>query len=274
MSETVYKIARATEWEAAEEAGVFLGSPDDRRDGYIHLSSLAQLRQTYQKHFDGERDLLLVAIDATRLRHRLRWETSRSGEQFPHLYGPLDLPDIESVAAIAFDRDGQMILPEETGMQKITPFLWFDTQAEEAANFYVSIFKNSKIKSIDRYGEAGARAARREKGSVMTVAFELDGQEFVAINGGPQFRFNEAVSFVVNCSSQDEIDYYWDKLSAGGDEKAQQCGWLKDKYGVSWQVVPTIIRKLLQDPGKSEKLMAAVLRMKKIDLGQLKRATA
>jgi len=274
MSETVYKIARAAEWESAQEAGVYLGSPDDRRDGYVHLSSAAQLRGTYEKHFAGERDLLLVAIDAARLRHRLRWEVSPSGERFPHLYGPLELPEIDSVTAIAFDRNGQAIFPVETVMQKITPFLWFDTQAEEAANFYVSIFKNAKIASVARYGEAGARASGREKGTVMTVAFELDGQEFVALNGGPHFRFNEAVSFVVNCSSQEEIDYYWQRLSEGGDPKAQQCGWLKDKYGVSWQVVPTIIRELLQDPKKSEKLMEAVLRMKKIDIEQIKQAAA
>ena len=137
----------------------------------------------------------------------------------------------------------------QTNMQRITPFLWFDSQAEEAASFYASIFKNSKIVSITRYGEEGAQASGRPKGTVMTVAFQLDGQEFVALNGGPYFKFTEAISFVVNCESQDEVDYYWEKLSEGGDEKAQQCGWLKDKYGVSWQIVPRPSGRLLSDSG-------------------------
>lgn len=156
-------------------------------------------------------------------------------------------------------------------MQKITPFLWFDTQAEEAANFYTSIFGNSKIVSVARYGEEGARASGRPKGSAMTVAFQLDGQDFVALNGGPHFKFTEATSFVVNCETQEEVDHYWEKLAAGGDEKAQQCGWLKDKYGLSWQIVPVAMIKMLQDkdPKKSGRVMAAMLKMKKIDIGTL-----
>jgi predicted 3-demethylubiquinone-9 3-methyltransferase (glyoxalase superfamily) len=132
-------------------------------------------------------------------------------------------------------------------MQKITPFLWFDNQAEEAANFYASIFKNSKVGHVARYDEAGARASGRPKGTAMTVAFQLEGQDFVALNGGPHFKFTEAVSFVVNCKTQKEVDHYWEKLSAGGDEKAQQCGWLKDKYGLSWQIVPVVLFEMLQE---------------------------
>ncbi|MGE5242195.1 MAG: VOC family protein, partial [Bacteroidota bacterium] len=131
-------------------------------------------------------------------------------------------------------------------MQKITPFLWFDGKAEEAANFYTSIFKNSKIVSVARYGDEAAKASGMPKGTAMTVAFELDGQKFVALNGGPHFKFTEAVSFVVNCQTQEEVDHYWENLSAGGDEKAQQCGWLKDKYGLSWQIVPTVMVEMLQ----------------------------
>jgi predicted 3-demethylubiquinone-9 3-methyltransferase (glyoxalase superfamily) len=159
-------------------------------------------------------------------------------------------------------------------IQKITPFLWFDNQAEEAVSFYTSIFRNSKIVSIARYGEAAAEASGRPKGSVMIVAFQLEGQEFVALNGGPHFKFTEAISFVVNCRSQEEVDYYWEKLSGGGDEKAQQCGWLKDKYGVSWQIVPTVLGELLNDPDaeKSQRVMKAMLQMKKIDIKSLKRA--
>jgi len=133
-------------------------------------------------------------------------------------------------------------------MQKITPFLWFDSQAEEAVETYISIFKNSRIVSVTRYDEAGAQAAGRPKGTAMTVAFQLEGQSFVALNGGPHFKFTEAISFVVDCETQDEIDHYWEKLSEGGDEKAQQCGWLKDKYGLSWQIVPRVLGKLLSDP--------------------------
>src|SRR5262245_29088041 len=123
-------------------------------------------------------------------------------------------------------------------MQKITPFLWFENQAEDAAKFYASIFKNSSVGHISRYGKEGHEIHGREAGSVMTVQFVLEGEEFTAINGGPHFKFNDAVSFVVSCDSQEEVDYYWNKLTAGGDERAQQCGWLKDRYGLSWQVVP------------------------------------
>lgn len=159
-------------------------------------------------------------------------------------------------------------------MQKITPFLWFDTQAEEAANFYASVFKNSKIVSVARYGDEAAKASGRPEGSAMTVAFELEGQKFVALNGGPHFKFTEAVSFVVNCQTQKEVDHYWEKLSAGGDEKAQQCGWLKDKYGLSWQIVPTVLVEMLQDknPEKSERVMQALLKMKKLDIKTLQQA--
>lgn len=159
-------------------------------------------------------------------------------------------------------------------MQKITPCLWFDDNAEEAVNFYIYIFKNSKVLSITRYGEAGAEVSGRPKGTVMTVEFEINGQEFIALNGGPVFKFNEAISFVVNCGSQDEVDYYWEKLSEGGDEKAQQCGWLKDKYGLSWQIVPTALGKMLNDPDpvKSERVMKAMLQMKKLDIETLKQA--
>jgi len=153
-------------------------------------------------------------------------------------------------------------------MQKITPFLWFDNQAEEAAKFYTSIFKNSKIKSISRYGDAGPGP----KGQVMVVAFELAGQEFLALNGGPQFKFTEAVSMMVNCETQEEVDYYWDKLSAGG--QIIECGWLKDKYGFPWQVTPVILNEMLQDkdPAKSQRVMKAMLQMKKIDIPTLKKS--
>jgi predicted 3-demethylubiquinone-9 3-methyltransferase (glyoxalase superfamily) len=156
--------------------------------------------------------------------------------------------------------------------QKITPFLWFDTQAEDAVNFYVSIFRNSKIRSIARYDEEAAKASGRPKGSVMTVAFELNGQEFVALNGGPLFKFTEAISFVVNCETQEEVDHFWEKLSAGGQEV--QCGWLKDRFGVLWQVVPTVLVEMLQDedPLKARRVMGAMLKMKKIDVEALKRA--
>lgn len=157
-------------------------------------------------------------------------------------------------------------------MQKITPCLWFDDQAEEAAKFYVSIFKNSKVKSITRYGEAGAQASRRPKGSVMTVTFEIEGQEFVALNGGPLFKFTEAISLMVKCEIQKEIDDMWEKLSQGGEKGP--CGWLKDKYGLSWQIVTPGIDEMLndKDANKSERVMAAVLTMGKIDLARLKQA--
>jgi predicted 3-demethylubiquinone-9 3-methyltransferase (glyoxalase superfamily) len=157
-------------------------------------------------------------------------------------------------------------------LQRITPFLWFDHQAEEAVRFYVSIFKNSSIQSIARYDDEAARASGRPKGSVMTVAFELDGQKFTALNGGPLFKFTEAISFVVNCETQEEVDHFWEKLSAGGQEI--QCGWLKDRFGVSWQVVPTVLSEMLQDkdPETSKRVMAALLKMKKIRIEALKKA--
>ena len=151
-------------------------------------------------------------------------------------------------------------------MQKITPCLWFDDKAEEAAKFYVSIFKNSKLGKIARYGEAGAEVSGRPKGSVMTVTFQLDGQEFMGLNGGPQFKFTEAISLVVNCKTQQEVDEMWEKLSAGGEKGV--CGWLKDKYGLSWQLVPTVVEKMFQDKDakKSERVMKALLHMKKLDI--------
>lgn len=160
--------------------------------------------------------------------------------------------------------------------QKIAPCLWFDDQAEEAAKFYTAIFPNSKIVTIARYGEAGHEIHGRPAGSVMTVAFELAGQAFTALNGGPVFKFNEAISFQVYCESQKEVDYYWEKLAAGGDKNAQQCGWLKDKYGLSWQVVPTALLDMINDPDyeKSQRTMAAMLQMKKIDIEKLKQAYA
>jgi predicted 3-demethylubiquinone-9 3-methyltransferase (glyoxalase superfamily) len=161
-------------------------------------------------------------------------------------------------------------------IQRIAPCLWFDHQAEEAAKFYVSIFKNSKIIRVARYGKAGQEIHKRPVGSVMTVEFELDGQPFTALNGGPVFTFNEAVSLQVNCDNQEEVDYYWDKLSNGGDPRAQQCGWLKDKYGLSWQVVPTVLPEMLKDheSQKAQRAMEAMLRMKKIDIRELERAVA
>ena len=156
-------------------------------------------------------------------------------------------------------------------MQKISPFLWFDDQAEEAVNFYTSIFKNSKILNVTRYGEVGPGP----KDSVMTVAFQLEGQEFMALNGGPHFKFTEAISFVLKCKTQEEVDDLWEKLSEGGGEKIQ-CGWLKDKYGVSWQIVPTILGEMISDPNraKSQRVMEAMLKMKKIEIEGLKRAYA
>jgi predicted 3-demethylubiquinone-9 3-methyltransferase (glyoxalase superfamily) len=153
-------------------------------------------------------------------------------------------------------------------MRKITPMLWFDNQAEEAANFYVSIFKNSKLGKIARYGDSGPGP----KGSVMTVAFELDGQHFTALNGGPMFKFTEAVSFVVHCKTQDEVDHMWNRLSEGGT--TQQCGWLKDKYGLSWQIVPDALIELAtdSDPKKSQRVMQAMMQMVKIDIGKLRQA--
>lgn len=156
-------------------------------------------------------------------------------------------------------------------MQKINPCLWFDGQAEEAAHFYTTIFGNSSIKKISRYGKAGFEFHGQPEGSVMTVEFELNGQTFTALNGGPTFKFNEAISFQVFCKTQDEVDYYWNRLSEGGDEQAQQCGWLKDKFGVSWQIVPEVLGELLGNPDseKSQKTMQAMLQMKKIDITKL-----
>jgi predicted 3-demethylubiquinone-9 3-methyltransferase (glyoxalase superfamily) len=152
-------------------------------------------------------------------------------------------------------------------MQRITPFLWFDKEAEEAANFYVSIFKNSKITGMSRYGDSGPGP----KGTVMVVTFELDGQAFTALNGGPRFKFDEAISFVVNCKDQKEIDYYWGKLTSGGGKEVQ-CGWLTDKYGLSWQIVPSMIAELMADPQGGNRVMKEILGMVKIDLEKLKKA--
>ena len=156
--------------------------------------------------------------------------------------------------------------------QKITPFLWFNTQAQEAVNFYLSIFKDAKIINTTRYGEAGAEISRMVKGSIMTIAFELYGQEFIALNGGPQFKFTEAISFIINCDTQEEIDELWEKLSEGGEKGP--CGWLKDKYGFSWQVVPSMLDAMLQDenPEKSERVMSAILQMGKFDIKKLQEA--
>ena len=161
-------------------------------------------------------------------------------------------------------------------LQPITPCLWFDNQAEEAARYYIGIFKNSKITAISRYGEAGREVHGQPAGTVMTVAFELNGQPFTALNGGPVFTFNEAISFQVMCRTQEEVDHYWDKLSEGGDKNAQQCGWLKDRYGVSWQVVPTVLIEMMSDPDqeKSGRAMQAMLQMKKLDFAELVRAFA
>jgi predicted 3-demethylubiquinone-9 3-methyltransferase (glyoxalase superfamily) len=157
--------------------------------------------------------------------------------------------------------------------QRISPCLWFADEAEDAARFYTGIFKNSRITSISRYGEAGFEIHHRPAGSVMTVAFELDGLPFTALNGGPVFQFNEAISLQVLCATQEEIDYYWEQLSAGGDPKAQQCGWLKDRYGLSWQVIPASMNELFGDPASpgARRAMETMLRMKKIDIAELRR---
>ena len=161
-------------------------------------------------------------------------------------------------------------------IQRISPCLWFDNQAEEAAKFYASVFKNSKIVLVTRYTSAGQEIHKKPAGSVMTVEFELDGQSFTALNGGPDFKFTEAVSLQVNCKTQDEIDYYWDALSKGGDPQAQQCGWLKDGYGLSWQVVPVKLIELFKDheSARAQRAMTAMLRMKKLDIAELERAAA
>jgi predicted 3-demethylubiquinone-9 3-methyltransferase (glyoxalase superfamily) len=157
-------------------------------------------------------------------------------------------------------------------IQKITPCLWYDDKAEEAANFYISLFTNSKIGEVARYDDAAAKASGRPSGSVMVIEFELEGQKFVALNGGPHFKFTEAISFVVNCETQEEVDKFWEKLSEGGEES--QCGWLKDKYGLSWQIVPVVLTEMLKDkdPAKSKRVMEAMLQMKKIDIPTLKQA--
>ncbi|MEK4011712.1 VOC family protein [Peribacillus sp. FSL M8-0224] len=159
-------------------------------------------------------------------------------------------------------------------IQKITTNLWFDSQAEEAAKFYTSIFENSKIGTITSYGNEGNQIHGKTVGSVMTVEFELEGQTFVALNGGPQFKFTEAISFIIHCEDQKELDYYWGKLSEGGDEKAQVCGWLKDQFGVSWQIIPENLTEMVNDsnPEKSERMMKALLQMKKIDIKTLEHA--
>lgn len=158
--------------------------------------------------------------------------------------------------------------------QRITPFLWFDNQAEEAVNFYTSGFKNSKIRTIARYTGEGAKASGQPEGTVMTVAFTLDGQDFTAINGGPVFKFTEAISFVINCENQEEVDHFWNKLTEGGQEV--QCGWLKDKYGLSWQVVPRQLIELMSGPDKGQagRVMGAMLKMKKIDIKELEDAAS
>jgi predicted 3-demethylubiquinone-9 3-methyltransferase (glyoxalase superfamily) len=160
-------------------------------------------------------------------------------------------------------------------VQRISPCLWFDHQAEEAAAFYTGIFRGRVLK-VSRYGEAGSEVHGRPAGSVMTVAFEIEGQTFTALNGGPIFKFNEAVSFQVNCETQQEIDHYWERLSQGGDPNAQQCGWLKDRFGLSWQVVPAVLPRMLADPdaGKAGRVMNAMLKMKKIEIPALERAYA
>ena len=160
--------------------------------------------------------------------------------------------------------------------QRISPCLWLDDQAEEAARFYAGIFRNSRIVAVTRYGSAGFEIHGRPAGSVMTVVFELDGQSFTALNGGPVFTFTEAISLQVHCATQEEVDYYWEKLSAGGDPKAQQCGWLKDRFGLSWQVVPNGMEEMLADPESAgaQRAMNALLRMKKLDVAELRRAYA
>lgn len=159
---------------------------------------------------------------------------------------------------------------------RITPFLWFDDQAEAAAGFYTSVFPNSRVVKVTRYGEAGKEVHGRPPGSAMTVEFELDGQAFTALNGGPHFKFTEAVSFVVRCDTQAEVDRYWDALGDGGDPNARQCGWLKDRYGLSWQVVPGALVELLSDPdpAKSQRVFGAMMGMKKLDIAGLEKAAA
>jgi predicted 3-demethylubiquinone-9 3-methyltransferase (glyoxalase superfamily) len=159
-------------------------------------------------------------------------------------------------------------------MQKISPCLWFDNNAEDAVQFYVSIFKNAKVGNVTRYGKEGYEIHKKKEGTVMTIDFEIEGQKFLALNGGPIFKFNEAISFQVYCDTQEEIDYYWENLTEGGDKNAQVCGWLKDKFGVSWQVVPLVLIKMLQDKdsNKTERVMKAMLQMHKLDINALTKA--
>ena len=157
--------------------------------------------------------------------------------------------------------------------QKISPCLWFDADAEQAAQFYTGIFKSSRIITVSRYGKAGFEVHHKPEGTAMTVLFELEGQQFTALNGGPQFKFNESISFQVSCKDQQEIDYYWDRLSAGGDPKAQQCGWLKDKFGLSWQIIPSMMGEFFTGPS-SGRAMEVMLKMKKLDIAKLREAAA
>jgi len=159
-------------------------------------------------------------------------------------------------------------------MQKISPCLWFDNNTEDAVQFYVSIFKNAKVGNVTRYGKEGYEIHKKKEGTVMTIDFEIEGQKFLALNGGPVFKFNEAISFQIYCDTQEEIDYYWEKLTQGGDKNAQVCGWLKDKFGVSWQVVPLVLIKMLQDKdsNKTERVMKAMLQMHKLDINALTKA--
>ena len=163
-----------------------------------------------------------------------------------------------------------------TRIQRITPFLWFNDQAEAAANYYVSIFDDARIAKVARYTGESARVSGRPEGSVMTVAFQLAGQDFTALNGGPHFTFNEAISLMVNCHDQEEVEYYWARLSDGGDPSAQQCGWLKDRYGLSWQVVPVRLLELASDPdpARARRTLDAMMQMKKLDIAELERAAA
>lgn len=159
-------------------------------------------------------------------------------------------------------------------MQKISPCLWFDNNAEDAVQFYISTFKNAKVGNVTRYGKEGYEIHKKKEGTVMTIDFEIEGQKFLALNGGPVFKFNEAISFQIYCDTQEEIDYYWEKLTEGGDKNAQVCGWLKDKFGVSWQVVPHVLIKMLQDKdsNKTESVMKAMLQMHKLDINALTKA--
>jgi predicted 3-demethylubiquinone-9 3-methyltransferase (glyoxalase superfamily) len=179
-------------------------------------------------------------------------------------------PQVDEFSAVRSSKREMPTTREDESMNEITPCLWFDTEGEEAAELYTSVFPNSRILDVARYGEAGPRPA----GTVMTVSFELGGQKFLALNGGPEFTFSEAISFQVNCKTQDEVDAFWSKLSEGGEEGP--CGWLKDRFGVSWQIVPTVLPELLGDPDreKSQRVMAAMLKMKKIDIDELERAAA